>query len=124
MATDAAKRNWTFRDCGSRFASFFDRDRKGSGLDDVFGGMALGWVKSAATATLPLDVLQYVGAPYRVGRRDGVGCGVWTPLSVPAKTWKETSHEWPPRGVSEGNHFDVFYIIGSEYGSFCTNTSP
>ncbi len=54
----------------------------------------------------------------------GVGYGVWTPLSVPAKTWKKASHEWPPRGVSEGNHFDVFYIIWSEYGLFCTNTSP
>lgn len=42
MAVDAAYRYWTFRDCGSRFESFFERDRKGSGLDEDFGGMALG----------------------------------------------------------------------------------
>jgi hypothetical protein len=50
----------------------------------------------------------------------GVGCGVWTPLSVPAKIWIKTSHE----AFWKGTNFDVFYIIGSEYGSFCTNTSP
>jgi hypothetical protein len=45
--------------------------------------------------------------------------GVDAPLGASENLDKNKS-----RGVLEGNHFDVFYIIGSEYRSFCTNTSP